>query len=331
MIVPMVADLTARCDDGAIMRFDPKLLRQCRFLAGPTAVGKSAISLELAERLGAEIVSLDSMTLYRGMDIGTAKPDARSRARVPHHLLDLLEPHEEFTLAEYLERAEGACRGIVSRGRIPLFVGGTGLYLRAILRGIFTGPPANHDLRERWAQFAAREGEAALHAQLAAVDPALGAKLHPHDVRRVIRGLEVFELTGQPLSQQQQQVPLSVSERPRRVDWLFPPRDWLYARIDRRVEQMFDEGLVAEVARLAERGRPLSKTARQALGYQEVLDHLLGRAARAETVERIQTRTRQFAKRQHTWFRNLEECTPLPITGAESPSELARLLSERDS
>lgn len=327
----MVADLPARCDHAPIMRFDPNVLRQCWFLAGPTAVGKTALSLELAERLGAEIVSLDSMTLYRGMDVGTAKPDAAARARVPHHLLDILDPHEEFSLADYLQVAEEACRGIVARGRIPLFVGGTGLYLRAALRGIFQGPPADWAIRRRWEAFAAQESEAALHAQLAAVDAPLAAKLHPHDVRRVIRGLEVFELTGRPLSEQQQQPALPADERPQHVYWLSPPRDWLYERIDRRVEQMFADGLVAEVARLLERDQPLSRTAGQALGYQETIEHLRGHATLPATIETIRTRTRQFAKRQFTWFRNLEECTPLEIAGNEPPSELAQRVLEREA
>jgi tRNA dimethylallyltransferase len=310
------------------MRFDPALLSKCRFLTGPTAVGKTAVSLELALRLGAEIVSLDSMTFYRGMNIGTAKPDAAARACVPHHLLDILDPSEEFSLADFLKVAEEACRGIVARGRIPLFVGGTGLYLRAVLRGIFQGPPADWEIRRRWEALVMREGEAALHARLAEVDLPLATKLHPHDVRRVIRGLEVFELTGIPLSQLQQQPPLPAGERPRHIHWLSPPRDWLYARIDRRVEEMFDLGLVAEVARLMEADRPLSRTASQALGYQEVIDHCLGNATLPATIERIQMRTRQFAKRQHTWFRNLEECTPLEMTGNESPTELAQRLLE---
>lgn len=310
-------------------RFDPTLLLRCWFLTGPTAVGKTDVSLELAEGLGAEIVALDSMTLYRGMDIGTAKPDVDARARVPHHLLDILEPHEEFALADYLRAAEEACRAIVSRGRIPLFVGGTGLYLRGVLRGIFQGPSADWEIRRRWEEFSLREGETALHARLAEVDPPLAARLHPHDVRRVIRGLEVFELTGSPLSQQQRQSPLPIAERPRHVYWLAPPRDWLYARIDRRTEQMLEEGLIAEVARLLESEHRLSRTARQALGYQEVIDHLHGTSTLPATIERIQTRTRQFAKRQHTWFRNLEECHSLEMTGNESPSELAQRLIER--
>jgi len=311
------------------MRFDGSLLRHCWFLAGPTAAGKTDVALELADRLDAEIVSLDSMTLYRGMDIGTAKPDRTTRTRCPHHLFDILDPHEEFSLADYLQAAERVCRGIVERRRIPLFVGGTGLYLRAVLRGIFQGPPADWELRHRLQATAHREGDVAVHHLLRQVDPPLAEKLHPHDVRRVIRWLEVFELTGVPLSRQQQQAPLPVEERPPHVYWLHPPREWLAERIDRRVALMFEQGLVAEVVRLLSGERGLSRTARQALGYEEVIDHLNGRATLAATIELIQTRTRQFAKRQYTWFRHLEECRPIAITGNESSREIAESLFAR--
>jgi len=324
----MVADVSVRCDHATIMRFDQDVLKRCWFLAGPTAVGKTEVSLDLARRLGAEIVALDSMTLYRGMDIGTAKPDPSARAAVPHHLLDILSPDEEFSLADYVCAAETSCREIVSRGHVPLFVGGTGLYLRAVLRGIFQGPPADWGIRRRWTEFAQLEGEAALHARLRQVDPSLAAKLHPHDVRRVIRGLEVFELTGSPLSEQQRQPPLPEEERPVRVYWLHPPREWLRARIDRRVRDMFDHGLVEEVVRLREADRPLSRTARQALGYRETIEHLDGRLSLADAIDLIQTRTRQFAKRQHTWFRNLVECKAVEITGSETPQEVSQRLAQ---
>jgi len=298
-------------------------LQRCWFLAGPTACGKSAAGCELAEMLGAEIISLDSMSLYRGMDVGTAKPDAAMRARVPHHLIDILDPHEEFSLADYLQAAEAAARDISGRGHVPLFVGGTGLYLRGVLRGVFQGPPADWELRRNLETLAEREGDDAVHARLKQVDPTLAARLPAQDLRRVVRGIEVFELTGIPLSVQHRQEPLSPDERPRHVYWLHPPRAWLYERIDHRVEDMFRAGLVAEVERLLARDRPLGKTARQALGYKEVLEHLEGRLTLSQAVELIQTRTRQFAKRQHTWFRNLIECTAIDISGMESPQEIA--------
>lgn len=311
------------------MRFAPELLHCCWFLAGPTACGKSDIALELAERLRTErgltieIVSLDSMTLYRRMNIGTAKPSDEERRRVPHHLFDVLEPSQDFSVAEYLVAAEQVCREIVARGGTPLFVGGTGLYLRSLLRGIFEGPPANDELRQRLESEAARDGADALHRRLQQLDPRTAERLHPNDLRRVVRAIEVLELTGQPLSAQHREEPLPLDQRPANVMWLSPPRDWLYNRINRRVEAMLAAGWLDEVRSLLAEPQPLSQTASQALGYKELIEHLRGERTLAETVELIQTRTRQFAKRQHTWFRNLEECRPLPLTGAESPPEIA--------
>lgn len=310
------------------MRFDPEILRACWFLAGPTACGKSRVGIPLARRLGAEIVSLDSMSVYRGMDIGTAKPSPADRAAVPHHLIDLIEPHEEYSLAEYVRAAEAVCREILARGRRPLFVGGTGLYLRGVLRGVFEGPPADWEFRRRTEREAAGQPPGWLHRQLQQVDPPAAAALHPNDARRLIRALEVYHLTGRPLSAQQQQGPLPPDERPPHVYWLAPPRDWLHARIERRVIEMFAAGFVDEVRRLLAADHPPSRTARQALGYAEVIDHLEGRiATRDETIALIQRHTRQFARRQHTWFRNLEECVPVPMTGDETADELARRIA----
>lgn len=312
----------------------PELLTRCWFLAGPTAVGKTAVGIELAERLNAEILCLDSMTLYRGMDIGTAKPTPDEQARCPHHLLDIIAPHQEFSVAEYLSLAESMCREILSRGKTPLFVGGTGLYLRSMLRGVFQGPAADWSLRERLETQARQHAESWLHEQLRAIDPVTAARLHPRDRRRIIRALEVFGLTGRPLSQQQQQAALPPDLRPQHVYWLSAPRDWLNRRIDQRVMAMFDAGFMAEIAALRRLPRPIGRTARQALGYKEVFDWLeatngdAGLPAPPEIVAEIQLRTRQFAKRQRTWFRNLEECRERPIGGDESPVQIAeRLLS----
>ncbi len=335
------------------------VLRQCWFLAGPTASGKSDVALVLAERLNAEIVSLDSMAIYRGMDIGTAKPSAEARAAVPHHLIDIIDPHEEFSLAEYVAAAEVAARDIIARGKTPLFVGGTGLYLRGLLRGVFEGPAADWDLRRNLERELAGASAEAIHERLRQVDPQAARVLHPNDTRRVIRALEVQHLSGRPLSEQQRQSPLPPELRPQNVFWLHPPRAWLYERINARVESMFERGLIAEVERLLSLEKPLSRTARQALGYKETIvflearsepPSLLGRGRgrveasdatkntqspnlTAETIgdlasliAQIQTRTRQFAKRQHTWFRNLEECRAVEIDGTEASHELAERL-----
>jgi len=305
------------------MRFALEILQKCWFLTGPTACGKSEAGLQLAKKLDAEIISLDSMSLYRGMDIGTAKPLPEARRSIPHHLIDVLDPHEENSLAEYLEAAQAACRGILLRGRIPLFIGGTGLYLRGILRGVFDGPPADWSYRRSLHAEAEHHQPGYLHRRLQEVDARAAAALHPNDTRRLIRALEVRQFTNQPLSEQQQQGLLPIEQRPQHVYWLLPPRDWLYERINRRVEEMFAAGLVEEVNKLLSADKPLSRTARQALGYKEVIEHVNGRRSLEETVELVQTRTRQFAKRQHTWFRNLEECVPLEMTGDENPQELA--------
>ncbi len=308
------------------MRFAPELLRRCWFLAGPTACGKSGVALALVERLrgkSLEIVSLDSMTLYLRMDIGTAKPTVDERRRVPHHLFDLLEPSQDFSVAEYVVAAESVCRDIVARGGTPLFVGGTGLYLRSLLRGIFAGPPANDEIRQRLEADAASGGAESLHRRLQQLDPVTASRLHPNDLRRVARALEVIELTGQPMSAQHCEEPLAPEERPKNVVWLSPPRAWLYARINARVEKMLAAGWLDEVRSLLAEPQPLSQTAQHALGYQDLIEHLRGSRSLAETIELIQTRTRQFAKRQHTWFRNLEECRPLSITGDESAAEVA--------
>jgi tRNA dimethylallyltransferase len=287
---------------------------QALILTGPTGSGKSRLALDVAERLGAEIVSMDSMALYRGMDVGTAKPSRADRARVPHHLLDVLDPWESASVAWWLGRAAECCREISGRGRRPLLVGGTPLYLKALLYGLFDGPPADEGVRQRLAQEAERDGRPALHDRLARVDPASAARLHPNDLRRVIRALEVWELTGRPLSAWQTQwtahgARIAEPGGPRCL-WLDRPREELYRRIDARVEAMIAEGLVDEVRALRGLERPLSREAAQALGYKEMFDHLDGKAGLEETVRHIQTRSRNFAKRQLTWFRHLPECRP---------------------
>ncbi|HWL07806.1 MAG TPA: tRNA (adenosine(37)-N6)-dimethylallyltransferase MiaA [Planctomicrobium sp.] len=311
------------------MRFPVSLLRECWFLAGPTAVGKTALALHLAERVNGEIVSLDSMAIFKRMDIGTAKPNAKQQEQVPHHLIDLVEPHEEFSTAQYLSAARECCEQIVQRRKVPVFVGGTGLYLRALLRGVFEGPAADWDFRNNLMEQAQENGSDWLHQQLQQVDPVTAQRLHPNDERRLIRAIEIHHLTGQPASVLHQEYPLPLNERPTQVVWLHPPRDWLSDRINRRVDQMLEEGLEQEVRDLLASPIPPGRTARQALGYREMIDHLEGRIETLEeTRTLIQTRTRQFAKRQHTWFRNLEECREVCITGTETTEELCAQVCE---
>lgn len=310
------------------MRIPISLLQQCWFLAGPTACGKTATGIALAERIGAEIVCLDSMTIYRGMDIGTAKASPEERARVPHHLLDLRDPHEEFSTAEYMNAALSACESIVSRGKIPLFVGGTGLYLRSLLRGVFEGPAADWTLRREYEQFATEHGTGALHARLAQVDPPTAQRLHVNDQRRVIRALEIHTLTGQPASTLQQESPLPPHERPQHVYWLNPDREVLRQRISQRVDAMFLAGLVEEVTALWRLPHGMGRTASQALGYREVLSHLEDGVPLSEAIQQLQTHTHQFAKRQWTWFRNLEELMAINIQGNETSEAIAASILE---
>ncbi len=319
------------------MRFPSELLCQCWFLAGPTACGKSDVAISLAEQLpsvasvGVEIVSLDSMTLYRRMNIGTAKPSAEIRQKFPHHLFDILEPWQDFSVAEYLNAAAAVCREIVDRGRIPLFVGGTGLYLRSLLRGVFEGPPANEVIRQRLTSEAMHDSVGTLHDRLQQLDPDAASRLHPNDLRRIIRALEVIELTGQTLSEQHREEPLPPDQQPEHVFWLSPPRDWLHQRINDRVHAMLAAGWINEVRDLLNEPQSLSHTAAQALGYQELIAHVRGETKLSDAIERIQTRTRQFAKRQHTWFRNLVECREIPISGDETPREIAERITDRPS
>lgn len=308
------------------------ILRKSWFLTGPTASGKSSTALILARRLDAEIISLDSMAIYRGMDIGTAKPSTDDREQVQHHLLDVADPSEEFSVAEFVQLAANAAIKIDQKGKIPLFAGGTGLYLRSLLRGIFDGPDADWELRQHWEHQARENGPQWLHDQLSARDPKTAARLHLNDMRRIIRAIEVFESTGQPLSEGHEHGPRPPEDRPQSVVWLEPPRPWLRDRIDQRVDAMMQAGWLEEARWLMKLDPPASKTACQAIGYRELISHLKNPTSLDSTIDLIKISTRQFAKRQHTWFRNLEECQALAITGDESPERLAdRILQLADS
>ena len=295
---------------------------QAIYLTGATASGKTAVAIELANRLDAEIFALDSMTLYRGMDIGTAKPSIEERQGIPHHLIDILDPWESASVAQYRDWARAALEDAQSRGRPALFVGGTALYLKTLLRGLFEGPSADPELRARLEAEADASGDIALHQRLAAVDPPSAARLHPNDRRRVIRALEVHALVGRRLSDLQAEhdrpAPASVT-----VIALIRDRSALHDRINRRVEIMFAQGLVAEVERLRDRIHPIPA---QGVGYSETLSLLEGKLNLSEAIERTQARTRQFAKRQETWFRGLEEVRLHPLGDDEPPAATAERL-----
>ena len=301
--------------------FEP--VRDCWYLTGATASGKTCVGIELAKLLNAEIISLDSMSVYRGMNIGTAKPSAAQRAEVPHHLLDVVAPDEEYSLSQYVRDAHRVIGEIRSRGREVLFVGGTPLYLKALLRGVYPGPPADWEFRDQIEAELETVGIAALHARLEQVDPLAAAKLHPNDKRRIIRALEVYKQTGRPLSHEQTHFDDIPHERCKAfvMSW---PRRTLHVRIEARVERMFQLGLVDEVKALLDRYGELGRTAAQAVGYREVIEFLRNDHELPAVIEQVQARTRQFARRQETWFRSLAECEFVPLEQEPDAGEFAR-------
>jgi len=296
-------------------------------VVGPTASGKSELALSLAEHLGRELVSLDSMQVYRGMDVGTAKPGAAERARVRHHMLDLVEAREEYDIARYLADLEPVLADLAARGVQPLFVGGTGFWLKVLLEGLFDGPPVDRALRARLEARLASEGDEALHAELARRDPPSAARLHAHDARRVVRALEVLEQTGRPLSDWQREWASfggSGAHAAHRLLGLAWPTDELDRRIRARVERMLAQGWPAEVEALEARGG-FSKTSIQALGYREVRELVAGRSDAAGCCAAIALATRQFARRQRTWYRKFP-ITWLAGESAETPRAAEGLL-----
>ena len=287
---------------GAGIRHSPFAIRHSLLvIVGPTAVGKTALSLHLAESLDGEIVSADSRLFYRGMDVGTAKPTFGERARVPHHLIDIAAPDETVGLAEFQERAYSAIADIHARGRLPLLVGGTGQYVRAVVEGWrIPRVPPDLALRAELEAQAGREGATALHARLIQLDPAAAQRIDYRNVRRVIRALEVCLITGRPISEQQRK-----QSPPYRIlqVGLTMERTALYARADRRVEAMMDANLEDEVRRLLEAGYGWSLPAMSGLGYVQFRPYFEGRATLDEVVVEIKRATHRFIRRQYNWFR----------------------------
>ena len=277
-------------------------------IVGPTASGKTSLSILLAKRLGGEILSCDSMQIYRGMDIGTAKPTEQEKADVPHHLLDLADADTPFSCAEYVKAASSVIDELSARGSLPVLCGGTGLWLDSLRRGSADAEriPGKTVVREALEAEAEKEGgAAALHARLASVDPESAAAIHPNNTRRVIRALEVYVATGTPKSEwdrRSKERPAAYDIRP--IGIRFSDRDRLYARIDARVEKMLEEGLFLETERLLATGAlPEGSTAAQAIGYKEFVDALAGRSSMEAAVAQVQQSSRRYAKRQLTWFR----------------------------
>ena len=276
------------------------------FIAGPTAVGKSAVALALAEKIGGEIISVDSMQVYRGLDIGTAKPSSAERARVPHHLIDIRDLREAFDAAQFVRLAENAVAEIQAREKIPIFCGGTGFYFKAFLEGLGAAPPADQEIRAELEAVPL----ATLLEELRNRDPATFEKIDRQNPRRVIRAVEVIRLTGKKFSEQRAAWDSAsrIAHHASRIFCLTHADADLHRRINARVDDMFARGLVEETRALLKHGLAENKFALQAIGYRQVVEHLRGERGLAETIERVKIRTRQFAKRQLTWFRRHGNC-----------------------
>jgi tRNA dimethylallyltransferase len=278
-------------------------------IVGPTGSGKSALALRMARELSGEIVSCDSLQVYRGLDIGSAKATKEERAEVKHHLLDLREPDQEFSAAEYAREGRAALAAIAARGRLPIVAGGTGLYLKALLQGLFEGPARNAPLRRRLEALAERHGDARLHRLLGRVDPESAARLAPRDRVRIIRALEVFWTTGRPLTAHHREGAAPLRGFRTLILGLALDRAELRQRVERRAREMFEAGLLDEVRALLARGFPPDLRPLQAIGYRQAVAVALGGLGREDAERETVAETLRFAKRQMTWFRHQAEVT----------------------
>jgi len=309
-------------------------------ILGPTASGKERTALEYAKLISGEIVSVDSMKIYKHLDIGTAKATAAMREEVPHHLIDFIEPTESFSVAEFVKHADDAIQDIAGRGKVPVLSGGTALYYKGLLEGIFDAPPSDPSLRQQLKDEAEHDGHGHnLHARLQQADPRAAEKIHPNDLRRLVRALEIVILTGKPLSQQQQQwagfqeniadnglKPIRYTCKMMGLQW---PREDLYARIETRVDRMISEGLEQEARMVYEQRNFYNRTPLQAVGYKEFFPYFYGSCARNEAVNVLKKNTRHLAKSQMTWFRKFPSSW-LQMGEKEKPQQTAlRMLEDK--
>jgi len=286
-------------------------------ILGVTASGKGRLAFDLAESTGAEIISIDSMKVYRRMDIGTAKPPKEARQRVTYHLIDIVEPSDAFSVGAFLDAASDAIEQITSRGRRIIAVGGTALYVMALLYGLFEDGGSDERIRTELRARAEAEGLAELHRELSSVDPVAADRINPNDARRIIRALEVYTITGKPISSFQKQWELRQPKHDWTIIGLRREKADASRRINKRVQRMIDAGLVDEVRSLLDEERPLSKQARCAIGYAEIIEHLNGRMDLKDATEQIKKNTRRLAKGQRTWFKTFSNVHWLDIESDE--------------
>lgn len=297
-------------------------------ITGPTAVGKTALALALAEEIGGEIVAADSLQVYRYLDIGTAKPSFEDRQRIPHHLIDVVDPDEPFTAKDYERLALQAIKDINSRGKLPIVVGGTGLYIRALLKGIFPGPGEDPALRSALYQEAQELGSEGLHRHLQTVDPEAASKIHPHDLFRIVRALEVYVLTGRPLSEHQrgyrrpQLQPLAYMGLRRK-------KEELYRLIEERIHRMMEKGLLQEVEGLLRMGYPKQLKPMQSIGYRHLIGYLEGIYSLDQAIALFKRDSRRYAKRQMTWFAKEEGIEWVKVEGSNWVEALVLTIKKR--
>ena len=283
------------------------------FIVGPTAVGKTATAIELAGQLDGEIISIDSRQVYRGMDVGTAKPTLKQQTKIPHHLIDILEPTKQISAGAYREMALTTVADIQSRGRLPIFVGGSGMYVKSVVQGLFQESVTDKSVREKIQTELNKKGIAELYNRLIDIDPELAVKTHLNDIKRITRALEIYEITEKPPSEHYKDQQID-PPFPYRIFVLTMEREQLYQRINARVEQMIADGLVEEAQSLLDSGLRKNLDSLLTLGYQEVIGYLDGNCSYDEMVENIKRNTRRYAKRQLTWFRNQLEATWITLT-----------------
>ena len=294
-----------------------------QILTGPTACDKTEIGFIVAQKIKGEIISADSMLFYRGMDIGTAKPPPGMRELVPHHFIDIIDPWESYSVGRYVDAVETLIDDAGSKQRKFLIVGGSPLYIKGLVDGIFNGPEADWNIRRELEELAEKRGNQHVHGILQRIDPVKACELHPNNLRRIIRAIEVYRITGEPVSVLQEQYKLTRKSYQFKIMCITRERNDVYRRINERVDTMFDKGLVGEVQSLLENPEGLSKQARQALGYKEVIQCLDGGLTLDDAKDMVKLHTRRFAKRQMTWFRGFPDVQWLEAGEREGPESVS--------